>query len=119
MKAPNEDAAADYDRLRIAALLTAAGLPPQSAVRIAASFDQAIFDTLETLFCGNDFLLDTRGGIILSVLGAILVRRAGRDPLDLAPEVAKAAGEWDARLGEAVYGPFVPAARLDALRDHP
>ena len=99
----------EYDHQRITRLLIATGLSADSAARLAATFATGVGQTLEQLFGGDDFLLDTRGAIVLSVLGAILLRRAGADPLTLAPEIARVAEQWDDILGEGLYGPFFVA----------
>jgi hypothetical protein len=108
----------DFDVERIARLLVAAGLPSERAQRVAAGFDSGMGDTLEQLFGADDCLLETRGAIVLSVIGAILLRRAGINPVALAPEIAAAAEEWDGILGEGLYGPFFEVAPPAEPRTH-
>jgi hypothetical protein len=105
-----------YDVDRIVRLLSAAGLPSDSADRVAPTFDTGVKQTLDQLFDTADYLLDTRGAIVLSVLGAILLRRAGVNSVALAPDLAAAAEEWDRILGEDLYEPFFD---LDAPADPP
>jgi hypothetical protein len=107
-----EDGDLSHDRDRIVRLLIAAGLPTDAAGRVALTFATGMRKTLDQLFDTADFLLDARGAIVLSVLGAIVLRRAGVDPVTLAPELAAAAQEWDDILGKDFYEPFWDLAPL-------